>query len=71
VRGFLEAGGEAARRLLAGATVACIGPTTADAARTAGLTVAVEPSRHTAEALVEALDTYFAPAAVAPAGSPP
>ena len=40
-------------------TVACIGPITADTARKLGLEVAVEASEHTAEGLVEALESYF------------
>jgi len=71
VRGFLEAGGPAARRLLAGAAIACIGPVTAEAARAAGLTVAVAPPQHTAADLVAALETFFTPAVPAPAGTAP
>ena len=48
--------GEDAGRLAARATVACIGPVTAEAARDAGLTVAVQPSTFTGEALVRALE---------------
>jgi uroporphyrinogen III methyltransferase/synthase len=42
------------------ATVACIGPVTADTARELGLTVAVEPTKHTIPALVEALKVHYA-----------
>jgi uroporphyrinogen-III synthase len=39
--------------------VACIGPSTAKAARELGLTVAVLPAEHTLEGLVEALERHF------------
>ncbi|MBO3162122.1 hypothetical protein GZ198_11490, partial [Dermatophilus congolensis] len=38
--------------------IACIGPSTATAARNAGLRVDIIPSHATSEALVEALATY-------------
>ncbi len=44
---------------LAGVCVACLGPTTADAARKLGLTVHVLPVEHTIPALVEALEAHF------------
>ena len=40
--------------------VACIGPTTAEAARRLGLTVAVVAPEHSAQGLVEAIGDYFA-----------
>jgi uroporphyrinogen-III synthase len=55
VRAFLALG-EDARRLAAGARIACIGPVTAGAARAAGLTVAVQPPVFTGEALVLAIE---------------
>ncbi|MEO5656520.1 MAG: uroporphyrinogen-III C-methyltransferase [Nitrospiria bacterium] len=54
VTGFLDALGPDAR-LVRDATVACLGPVTADAARGRGLSVAIEPARQTMPALVEAL----------------
>ncbi|HUJ75733.1 MAG TPA: hydroxymethylbilane synthase, partial [bacterium] len=51
------AGGLANR--LSGAVVGCIGPSTAEAAREAGLRVDVVPAEHTAEALVAALEERF------------
>jgi uroporphyrinogen-III synthase len=42
------------------ATVACIGPVTADAARRAGFTVAVVAKVHTIDGLVDALVDHFA-----------
>jgi uroporphyrinogen III methyltransferase/synthase len=45
---------------LSEAVVACIGPVTAQTAREAGLTVAIEPATHTIPALVEALKAYYA-----------
>jgi uroporphyrinogen-III synthase len=42
------------------ATVACIGPVTADAARRAGFTVAVVAEVHTIDGLVDALVDHFA-----------
>lgn len=59
VRGFLDAGGEVAERLLRTAVIACIGPVTAEAVRGMGLAVQVQPSEHTAVALVEALERHF------------
>jgi uroporphyrinogen III methyltransferase/synthase len=70
VRGFLEAGGEAAARALRQAVIACIGPVTADAVRAAGAPVHVQPARHTAPALVDALEAHFASAVIAPIGGP-
>jgi uroporphyrinogen-III synthase len=61
---FALAGDDAARRVLAPAAIACIGPTTAEAARAAGLTVHVQPAAYTVEALVEALDLHFCETAV-------
>jgi hydroxymethylbilane synthase len=46
---------------LSGAVVGCIGPSTAVAAREAGLRVDVVPAEHTAEALVDALEERFSP----------
>ncbi len=44
---------------LAGVTIACIGPVTADAARNAGLPVDIVPETYTAAGLVEALKERF------------
>ncbi len=63
VRGFVEAGGAAAAQVLARAAIACIGPTTAAEARARGLPVAVQPASHTAAALADALEDFFAAAA--------
>jgi uroporphyrinogen III methyltransferase/synthase len=52
VRNFVEAVGDG---LPSGARVVSIGPVTSEAARGAGLTVAVEAERHDPEGLVEAL----------------
>jgi uroporphyrinogen III methyltransferase/synthase len=65
VRGFLEAGGAAAQRVLQRAAIACIGPTTADAILARGLPVAVQPAEHTVAALVDALDDFFSAAPAA------
>lgn len=51
-------GGDAGH--LVGVCVACLGPVTADAARSHGLPVHVLPNTHTIPALVEALEAYFA-----------
>jgi len=51
-------GGEAAR-LLAGTAVGCIGPVTADTARSLGLEVTVVPEEYTIPAFIEALELYF------------
>ncbi|HUJ75686.1 MAG TPA: uroporphyrinogen-III synthase, partial [bacterium] len=53
-----RASGSLAERL-SGAVVGCIGPSTAEAAREAGLRVDVVPAEHTAEALVAALEERF------------
>jgi len=61
VRNFLERlraeGGDLDK--LRDVIVACIGPTTAEAARELGLTVAVLPAEHTAEGLVDELERHF------------
>jgi uroporphyrinogen-III synthase len=56
VHGFLEiCAGEYERM----AVVACIGPVTAEAARGAGLPVAIVPEEYTVEGLVRSLAAYF------------
>ena len=57
VNGFVEnsGGAGAAQELLRGKTVACIGPVTAQAARSAGFEVSVVAEEFTAAGLVEAL----------------
>jgi uroporphyrinogen III methyltransferase/synthase len=42
------------------ATIACIGPVTAQTARELGLNVTIEPAEHTIPALVEALKAHYA-----------
>lgn len=60
VRNFLGLiGPQRAQMLARGITIACIGPVTRDAARQAGLPVAVMPQEHTIKALVEALVEHF------------
>jgi uroporphyrinogen III methyltransferase/synthase len=59
VRAFLHLRDTDGRRLPVPPVVACIGPTTAAAARAAGITVAVEPSRASVEGLVAALVAHF------------
>ena len=51
-------GGDAA--LLQDVCLACIGTTTAAAARAAGLNVSVVPESHTLQALIDALERHFA-----------
>ena len=60
--------GDRAPQLLAGVTIASIGPVTSAAIRAAGLSVHVEPAEHTTAALAEHLDTYFASRATGVAG---
>jgi uroporphyrinogen-III synthase len=59
VRGLVEGGGAAAERVLRASVIACIGPTTAEAVRSLGYAVLVEPAEHTTAALVDALEEYF------------
>jgi uroporphyrinogen-III synthase len=47
-------------RSIGNATIACIGPITAAAARDAGLTVAIMPKTYTTDGMVDALTSYFA-----------
>lgn len=68
VRGFLEAGGAAAQRVLQRAAIACIGPATAEAILVRGLSVAVQPAEHTVAALVGALEDFFSAASATEAG---
>lgn len=59
VRAFVEAGLPSQT-----ACVACVGPTTAEAARAAGLVVSVVAEQHSALALVAALEEHFQPVGV-------
>jgi uroporphyrinogen III methyltransferase/synthase len=65
VKCFVELTGGNHRKVLGGAVVACIGPFTAAAARTVGLTVPVEPAEHTIPGLVRALVAHYDNAAKA------
>ncbi|HEY6222744.1 MAG TPA: uroporphyrinogen-III synthase [Gemmatimonadales bacterium] len=56
VENFFTLLGGRATGVLSGATVACIGPVTAAAARARGLTVHLEPAEHSIPGLVAALD---------------
>ncbi|HET7251007.1 MAG TPA: uroporphyrinogen-III synthase [Gemmatimonadales bacterium] len=56
VENFFALLGARAVGVLGGACVACIGPVTAAAARTLGLTVHLEPAEHSIPGLVAALD---------------
>jgi len=58
VRGLAQMTREPLAGVAAGATIACIGPTTSGAARELGLGVDVEPAEHTSAALVAELDAY-------------
>ncbi len=58
-RNFVLLLGDQATRLLEGALVACIGPTTAAEARSLGIPVHVAPQTHTVEGLVAALAEAF------------
>jgi uroporphyrinogen III methyltransferase/synthase len=60
VRHFIELLGAEAGVLLRAVPVGCIGPITADTARAAGLSVAVQPSTYTIPAFTEAILEYFA-----------
>ena len=55
VEAFVALLGDEAATLAARATVACIGPVTADAARAVGLPVHIQSATYTSEALVDAL----------------
>lgn len=64
VENFVRAfGEERARRLAAGASVACIGPITADTARGYGLEVAVEAGEYTIPGLIEVVRALLSGAA--------
>jgi uroporphyrinogen III methyltransferase/synthase len=61
VRGYVSLlGARAAKEAARERVVACIGPITAEEARDAGLRVDIVPDAFTTEALVDALDGYFA-----------
>jgi uroporphyrinogen III methyltransferase / synthase len=59
VRAMVGILGDRTRSVLDRTTVAVIGPTTADTARQAGMTVAIQPSQYTVPALVEAIVAHF------------
>jgi uroporphyrinogen III methyltransferase/synthase len=60
VRNLCSALGDNAGALLAGSTIACIGPVTAETAVSHGLTPAVVASEHTIAGLVTAIEEYLA-----------
>lgn len=64
VENYVALLGERGVRLLDDALIACIGPVTADAARSRGLPVHVQPDEHTIPGLVAALERAFAGSAV-------
>ena len=59
VRNLCSALGDNAGTLLAGSTIACIGPVTAETAVTHGLTPTVVASEHTIAGLVAAIEEYL------------
>ena len=59
VRHFVALLGDDAGDLLRGVPVGCIGPITADTARAAGLSVAVQPAAYTIAAFTETILEYF------------
>ena len=59
VTNFVARLGADAPTLLAGAAAACIGPITADTARAAGLTVAVQPATYTIASLTDAIVSHL------------
>jgi uroporphyrinogen III methyltransferase/synthase len=60
VRNFLALLGEDAAGLLRQTRIGCIGPITAETARSAGLTVDIQPSAYTVAAFSEEIVRYFA-----------
>jgi uroporphyrinogen III methyltransferase / synthase len=68
VRNFVKIyGADQAADLLKGTTVATIGPVTADAARSLGIAVTVQPATYTIDGLVGAIAAHFAAARSTPA----
>jgi uroporphyrinogen III methyltransferase/synthase len=63
VRNFVELLGADAGRVLGATLVACIGPVTAESARSCGLRVGIVADRYTTAGLVAALRGAFDPAA--------
>ncbi len=59
VKYFFEILGGRAQEILRGAVIACIGPITANAARSQGLTVHLVAAEYTVDGLVAALTGYF------------
>ena len=61
VSNFLElVGKDLAKTVAARCAIACIGPITAQTAKSAGLPVHIQPKSYTIEALVEAIVSHFA-----------
>jgi uroporphyrinogen III methyltransferase/synthase len=69
VRAYLQLRDRAGRELPVPPVVACIGSTTATAARAAGLSVAVEPSGADIDALVASIAAYLGALPARPAGT--
>jgi len=62
VHNFIAALGAESGALLVNTTIGCIGPVTADTARSYGLQVAIQPQSYTIPAFVEAIKQYYASA---------
>lgn len=69
VRAYLQLRDSTGQALPVPPVVACIGPTTATAARAAGLAVAVEPSGAGVDALVDSIAAYLGGSSARPAGT--
>jgi len=63
VHNFVAALGSGSGQLLARLTVGCIGPITAETARSYGMDVAIQPRAYTVPAFVEAIVSHYAAAA--------
>jgi uroporphyrinogen III methyltransferase/synthase len=65
VQNFVAIFQDQTQRVLAHAAVGCIGPVTADTARSHGIQVDIQPTKYTIPAFVEAIVQYYAASAPA------